>query len=217
MNGNQIKFLPGDMTYLNPALRLELDNNPLDPVIAMNYKKGVPTLLDSLAQMVQAYPEHCVAYGDALVSGKVAVGESFQVKAFDRRKKEIKSGKDVFEVKMVRVPQSEFDEPVENVPIVKNLKNGEYTVFYNVQKTGVYKTHITNDGNPILGSPFDTLIEPGLVDASQCTAAGKGLVDSPAGSTVSFSIITRDRFKNMVDIGGADIKVEILGGLYRLL
>lgn len=80
LNANQIKFLPGDMTFLNPALRLELDQNPLDPVIAMNYKKGVPSLLDSLAQLVQAYPEHCVAYGDALVGGRVGVGESFHVK-----------------------------------------------------------------------------------------------------------------------------------------
>ena len=42
--------------------------------------------------------------------------------------------------------------------------------------------------------------------------AGKGLVDSPAGSTVSFSIITRDRYKNMIEIGGAKIDVQILGG-----
>ena len=73
----------------------------------------------------------------------------------------------MFEAKMVRVPQSEFDEPVEYECIIKNLKNGEYTIFYNLQKTGLYKTHITNEGNPILGSPFDTVIEPGLVDASQ--------------------------------------------------
>ncbi len=32
---NQIAMLPGDFTFLNPALRLELEQNPLDPVINM--------------------------------------------------------------------------------------------------------------------------------------------------------------------------------------
>jgi hypothetical protein len=109
---------------------------------------------------------------------------------------------------------SELDEPCEVECIIKNHKNGEYSVFYNMQRTGLivlvcspisgilthffkgdgisplidfwfgvlthdkkkkglYKTHVTNEGTPILGSPFDTLIEPGLVDPSQCTAAGK--------------------------------------------
>ena len=96
-------MLPGDFTYLNPAIRLELDSNPLDPVLAMNYKvrrnddlyfsishvfllsqKGIPIMLDSLATAVLAYPPHCVAYGDALVSGKAGVGESFQVKVKKR-------------------------------------------------------------------------------------------------------------------------------------
>jgi hypothetical protein len=40
----------------------------------------------------------------------------------------------------------------------------------------------------------------------------QGLVDSPAGSTVSFSVITRDRFKNMIEVGGAKIDVQIIGG-----
>jgi len=209
---NQLKMLPGDFTYLNPALRLELEQNPLDPVVAMNYKKGVPLLLDSLANSVLAYPPHCVAYGDALVSGKAGVGECFQIKAFDRQKKEIKSGKDTFEAKMVKVVESEADEPFEYQCIVKNLKNGEYKVFYNVQQTGLFKTHITNEDTPILGSPFETVLEPGLVDPNQCSAAGKGLIDSTAGSTVSFSIITRDKFKNGLEVGGAKIRVEILGG-----
>lgn len=98
---NQIVHLPGDYSFLNPALRLELEQNPLDPVVAMNYKRGTPILLDSLAASVLAYPEHCVAYGDALGSGRSGVGESFKIKAFDKRKKEIKSGKDSFECKMV--------------------------------------------------------------------------------------------------------------------
>ena len=113
---------------------------------------------------------------------------------------------------MVKVQKDEKDEPFEYDCIVKNHKNGEYSVFYNMQATGVFKTHVTNDGTPILGSPFDTVIEPGLVDPYQCSAAGKGLVDGQAGATVSFSIITRDKFKNMIDVGGADIRVEILGG-----
>ena len=209
---NQIKFLPGDFTYLNPALRLELDQNPLDPVVAMNYKRGVPILLDALANLVQAYPPHCVAYGDALVSGKAGVGEKFSIKAFDRTKKEIKSGKDTFEAKMIKVVQSELDEPMEYDCIVKNHKNGEYSVFYNIQGTGLFKTHVTNDATPILGSPFDTLIEPGLVDPLQCSAAGKGLVDNAAGANASFSIITRDKFKNGVEVGGADVRIEIIGG-----
>jgi hypothetical protein len=209
---NQIKTLPGDFTYLNPALRLELENNPLDPVVAMNYKKGVPILLDSLATSVLAFPNHCVAYGDALVCGKAGVGEKFSIKAFDRQKKEIKSGKDTFTAKMVRIPGSEFEEPYEYDCIVKNHKNGEYSVFYNIQRTGNFKTHVMNEDTPILGSPFDTLLEAGLVSADHSSAAGKGLVDSQAGSSVSFSIITRDKFKNAIDHGGAEVRVEIFGG-----
>ena len=37
-------------------------------------------------------------------------------------------------------------------------------------------------------------------------------MDAPAGSTVSFSLITRDRFKNMIEVGGAKIDVQIIGG-----
>jgi hypothetical protein len=173
LSHNQLKLLPGDFTYLNPALRLELENNPLDPVVAMNYKKGIPILLDALALTVAAYPQHCVAYGDALVNGKAGVGEKFSIKAFDRQKKEIKSGKDTFAAKMVRVLTSELDEACEYECIIKNHKNGEYSVFYNLQRTGLYKTHVTNEDTPILGSPFDTLVEPGQVDPAQCTAAGK--------------------------------------------
>lgn len=209
---NQIVTLPGDFSFLNPALKLELEQNPLDPVIKMNYTRSVPLLLESLAAVVLAYPDHCVAYGDALVSGKAGVGESFKIKAFDKQKKEVKSGKDSFECKMIRERTNEFDEPFEYQCIVKNHKNGEYTVFYNVPRVGMYKTHVTQDGNPLLGSPFDTLIEPGVVDPMQCTAAGKGLCDGPAGQTVSFSIITRDKFKNILTTGGAAIRVQIYGG-----
>ena len=68
------------------------------------------------------------------------MGEKFSIKAFDRTKKEIKSGKDTFEAKMIRVPTSELDEPCEYTCIIKNHKNGEYSVFYNLQRTGLYKT-----------------------------------------------------------------------------
>ncbi len=88
------------------------------------------------------------------MNGKAGVGEKFSIKAFDRAKKEVKSGKDVFEAKMVRVParwmriwassffhffktlslflfspsffgRSELDEPCEVECIIKNHKNGE--------------------------------------------------------------------------------------------
>lgn len=42
-----------------------------------------------------------------------------QIKAFDKMKKEIKSGKDAFAARMVRVPASELDEPFEYDCIVK--------------------------------------------------------------------------------------------------
>lgn len=38
---NQIVTLPGDFTFLNPALRLELEQNPLDPVINMVTAKSM--------------------------------------------------------------------------------------------------------------------------------------------------------------------------------
>lgn len=80
---------------------------------------------------------------------------------------------------MIRVPTSEFDEPVEyqkrqesqgkiifcmacfllNFTHFSSSKN-ENTVFSTPQLPGLYKTHITNEGTPILSSPFDTLIEP---------------------------------------------------------
>ncbi len=77
-------------------------------------------------------------------------------------------------------------------------------MFYNLQRTGtsrvmfrragcsayvflgLYKTHVTNEGTPILGSPFDTLIEPGLVDVAQCTAAGKVSIGSKRKGTLVY-------------------------------
>ena len=106
---------------------------------------------------------------------------------------------------------------------VAYLINGSYRVRYNATRAGNTTVSVTINGVHVDGSPFLPYVSPTVAHAAHCHAQGIGLVSASAASasgsgggghdtTVSnVTVYARDRFGNLLDRGGDQFFVKLVG------
>jgi len=151
LNRNNLKTLPGEISFLNPSMVFEINNNPLNAPYSLWQTEGFIPLQDNLKPLTLAYGGNSSAEGEALRMSRANAGNSFTILAKDYQGNTRSTGGDIF---MASVASKNFHEDL----IVKDNKNGTYTVFYNIGSVGSYQMSVTCKGVHVKGSPFPLTI-----------------------------------------------------------
>jgi hypothetical protein len=86
---------------------------------------------------------------------------------------------------------------------------GRFDVAFNATVSGATDVNVTQDGVPILGSPFRPTVVAAAVDASHCLVSANGTT-LVAGDMLQVFVSARDRFDNNVLVGGATVTCDTI-------
>eukprot|EP01087_Luapelamoeba_hula_P016885 TRINITY_DN5244_c0_g1_i1.p1 TRINITY_DN5244_c0_g1~~TRINITY_DN5244_c0_g1_i1.p1 ORF type:complete len:566 (-),score=94.91 TRINITY_DN5244_c0_g1_i1:21-1718(-) len=205
---NRLQGIPGELSFLNPAIELDLSNNPFKPPFISWYQDGIVILMENLKPFIKGFPTNCYVYGDAMYRGEAGVPTSFSLQAVDRMGDKRLNGGDNYEAEWKGVNSA--GHPFVQKGIVKDNKDGTYTVFYNHQIAGKFEVHITDSGEPIKDTPFPAYIAPAPSEAYRCDVKGD-FSEGKAGVPVQCTIYAKDKFTNALDRGGENFQVRVAG------
>lgn len=136
---------------------------------------------------------NCIAYGPGLENGILDTAPAkFTIEARDKNGNPRKEGGDHFDVD-IQGPSGPIKADV------KDNGDGTYDVTYQPEDSGVHDIAVTLDGAPIKGSTFHVDIAPGAW-------AGNSGIEG-----FSFVVATRDKRNQPMTVGGAAVKVAVLG------
>jgi len=80
-----------------------------------------------------------------------------------------------------------------------DCSNGNYTMFYRLFQSGYYFLIIyVNQIQPLIGCPYNVIINPGPISPEKTTAEGPGISNSIVNITTVFQIIPQDQFGNNI-------------------
>ena len=92
---------------------------------------------------------------------------------------------------------------------VLDLGDGSYAASYTLLPAGRYQLAITIDGQPINGSPFETLVTPGATCAGSSQLSGDGKDKAVAGQMATMLLTAVDCYGNMQTAGGDPWSVSL--------
>eukprot|EP01088_Endostelium_zonatum_P017139 TRINITY_DN4906_c0_g1_i1.p1 TRINITY_DN4906_c0_g1~~TRINITY_DN4906_c0_g1_i1.p1 ORF type:complete len:570 (+),score=119.03 TRINITY_DN4906_c0_g1_i1:156-1865(+) len=208
---NRIEDVPGEFTFLNRAMELDISHNPLTSPFIQWYENSIVTLLDNLVPFLKSYPMNCYAIGDAITKGVAGQPSEFTIVAKDYENRDRINGGDEFQVLYRGFNPQKPSEEVIQKAIVKDHGTGKYSVFYNFRICGKFDVEITDCGQPVKGSPWKAYIAPGLADPDRCHINRDGLANPRVGQQLSFVITVYDRFNNRHVDGGQAFECAISG------
>eukprot|EP01089_Gocevia_fonbrunei_P017804 TRINITY_DN5890_c0_g1_i1.p1 TRINITY_DN5890_c0_g1~~TRINITY_DN5890_c0_g1_i1.p1 ORF type:complete len:354 (+),score=71.37 TRINITY_DN5890_c0_g1_i1:125-1063(+) len=205
---NKLSNLPGELTFLNRAIDIDLTSNPLTTPFVQWYEDSIVTLMDNLVPFLKAYPPNCVATGDAVTYCVAGSPQQFMIQAIDKEGGKRCNGGDEFEV--VYSGTDRDGKPVEQKAVVRDNKDGTYTAFYNHKISGKFVLDISDCGLSIKGCPCAAYVAPGPADPD--TSGTKMLGQNyKVGSPVEVELEAKDKWNNKHDKGGEKWEVTIRG------
>eukprot|EP01104_Vermistella_antarctica_P019108 TRINITY_DN7334_c0_g1_i1.p1 TRINITY_DN7334_c0_g1~~TRINITY_DN7334_c0_g1_i1.p1 ORF type:complete len:582 (+),score=133.56 TRINITY_DN7334_c0_g1_i1:52-1746(+) len=212
LDNNKFFHLPGEISFLNPALDVRVSGCPLKYPFDILHKQGPQGLGDNLKQYIKAYPMFCTPSGDGMSETTCGKPTEFLMEAFDKKEQPRVNGGDKFAGVMIQLDPEADQEPARVDIVFKDNRNGTYGCFYNARVSGNYEMTLTENGDPVRGSPYNSYVNPDVTVAYNSTARGPGLQMGQVGCTSQFELIARDRFSNQQDHGGDPFMVAITGG-----
>lgn len=154
LNENQLKKLPGELSLLDPGMKVELRGNPLIPPFD-TWQESTNALFDAILPFCSSFGPNCELQGEAFRTGVKLKPQNFKIIGKDFKGRTRISGGDHFEISMIK---ESADDVYQVDVIIKDLKNGQYDVFYNSQQQGDFKLAVSCEGTPLKGSPFTVTI-----------------------------------------------------------
>lgn len=163
----------------------------------------------------------CIAQGEGVHEAIASEQNQFTIMARDTNENDVMRGGSNFTV-LLQWEASSPDDDHNITGSCIDLSNGKYTCAYVPQFAGfsrlyVHLNIISNDtiaSKPIADSPFEIHVKPGKVYASTSMAFGEGLIAAVAGESASFTVMVRDRNRNVQLSPDTEIpSVVILGPL----
>ncbi|PRP80938.1 hypothetical protein PROFUN_11267 [Planoprotostelium fungivorum] len=151
---NKISEVPGEFGWINPSIEFNLDGNPLKPPFIQWMQDGPLEFLSNLKPYTQAWPATTIAEGEFRDYGPVAQGKSFTIKGMDYKGGPRTTGGENFKVKCYNKSTG-----VQAELILKDLKDGTYSVFYNFRQAGEYEVSVTLRNEEIKNSPWTLVIQ----------------------------------------------------------
>jgi len=89
--------------------------------------------------------------------------------------------------------------------------DGTYAGSYVPTVVGDYTLGVSLGADAIAGSPFAVKVVPAAADAANTTAEGDGTRAADTDAPAHFKVVTRDKFGNQLDKGGAPVDVKLHG------
>ena len=94
------------------------------------------------------------------------------------------------------------------------LGSGIFAIVYNATVSGDYTIDVQiNDTGVGLDNPYPMIMWPSDTYAPTSSAAGGGLTETFTDEKAFFSIVARDRYKNLVDEGGINWNITVRDNL----
>lgn len=151
---------------------------------------------------------NCEASGPGVEKVTAGVSADFVIKTADERGNVITEGGATF--------TSTFKDKSGDISVtITDNKDGTYKGTYTAKTAGKTPLIILlkeDDGDKdIKNSPYQVLVLPGPLDASQVEVAGKGLEVVVAGETGEFVATAKDGFGNKLTNGGNTLGVKVSG------
>jgi hypothetical protein len=113
-------------------------------------------------------------------------------------------------------PPSRFDPPLRPPPLPIDVSAstvpGEYVISYVCAAPGLHVLDVKVGGKNISGSPFRVIAESLGPDARLCDVVGDGLEKAMQREGATLTIVSKDKFGNALEEGGADFQVLVMGG-----
>eukprot|EP00698_Gefionella_okellyi_P016092 TRINITY_DN457_c0_g1_i1.p1 TRINITY_DN457_c0_g1~~TRINITY_DN457_c0_g1_i1.p1 ORF type:complete len:4209 (-),score=1181.95 TRINITY_DN457_c0_g1_i1:57-12683(-) len=146
----------------------------------------------------------CTVSGDGVRRAFAGETASFIIAARDAFRNKRYDGGDEFAVYLVG------EDSVRGS--ITDHKDGTYFVQYFTNVAGLYNLHVSLQGKPVGGSPFELLVQPTPTYAPSCTAGGTGLSHGIiVNSTAKLAIQARDKLGNERIGGGDTFLVKLTG------
>ena len=104
------------------------------------------------------------------------------------------------------------DHATTTAAIEPTLTNGVIDVSYVPCMLGEHVIDVLLRDEHLPGSPFEVVVQPGMLCAAKCIAYGAGVEDPTANTVCRFTINSRDSLGNPINQGGAifDVSIETL-------
>jgi filamin len=178
----------------------------LEVIVAQKPIQGSPFHPEARAGGPSAL--QCEAHGAGVEKVTAGAPAEFVIKTRDERGNEITEGGATF--------NSTFQDKAGNITVsITDNKDGTYTGSYTAKTAGKTPLIILlkeDDGDKdIKNSPYQVLVLPGPLDASQVEVSGKGLEIVVAGETAEFVATAKDGFGNKLINGGNKLSVKVSG------
>ena len=179
--------------------------------------EGSPFVVRVSDGRVEASTSH--AYGVGLTHTTAGVQAFFTIQARDEAGNNRTTGGDSITV-TIRHEESSTLVPSDTHTKIEYLINGSYRVHYNATVAGNTTVDVHIGAKSIHGSPFRPYVSPSVAHAANCHAQGVGLsLASTSGSTThdvhsaisNVTVYARDRFGNLLDRGGDQFVVKLIG------
>jgi len=216
LQNNKLQTLPGEVSFLNPTVKLTLERNPLlDPFsMLLGNKKTVEQIKPYCQTYVRAFPENCLATGEAVLQSAAGTPARFLIEAHDFEGKPRVNGKDTFTATFVEELAAGAAEEESTVVhgIVKDLQDGTYQVAWNNRKAGYFLLSVKNDRDHVRNSPFMHRVLPGPTTPANCRIEGLLGVPLAAAELLRFTIVAQDQFNNRQVLDNEPFVVSITGG-----
>jgi hypothetical protein len=144
----------------------------------------------------------CTAEGDGLTNSTAGKRAYFYIQSRDWDGLPIDNADDNYDIQFVGPaeggPTGVVDSGSFAISAVHG-SGGQYLAQYIPQLSGTYVLTITLRGEPISGSPWSMLCEPGEIDPVHCNHSISVLpMDLTAGITFFFTVTTKDMYANLI-------------------
>jgi hypothetical protein len=144
----------------------------------------------------------CIITGNGTIEALAGTTASFTIQCRDEFSNDCEHGG--------ALVQAELKGPDTLSPSCRDHGDGTYTLSYVATVAGAYRLSCMVDAMAVV-TVFDVQIKPAAANAAFCSVDGTGLSHAIAGQRASFSIVSRDRFSNVLQEGPLPYSCVISG------
>eukprot|EP00698_Gefionella_okellyi_P019273 TRINITY_DN5888_c0_g1_i1.p1 TRINITY_DN5888_c0_g1~~TRINITY_DN5888_c0_g1_i1.p1 ORF type:complete len:5059 (-),score=1335.09 TRINITY_DN5888_c0_g1_i1:98-15274(-) len=187
----------GDGSYRLQFTTLQSSDSTVVPVV-----NGLPVVASTFAFTTQpsvVSARNCLAtLGPQDGSFIVGTEGCIHLKSFDRFDNALTTGGANVDVQIVGAAGASAR--------VEDQGNGSYTLWYTARRAGKYDVQVSVNGDAANGSPFHVNAFVGKISAANSLISGDALQGVRAGEQVTLLVEARDRFGNVVAVGGERVR-----------
>ena len=213
LSGNYLMYISIGCCVSSPAVGLSNELNSMNSLLIHNS----PYLLTVQPGVINA--SNCIAVGTGILSGIAGELQTFTIYFRDSNKNPTFITNNVSQ--NITISIRFIRKLTQNSVIINNLNylwlNNSVVVTYSVNIADIYDMYVDldyrfNNTNPILGSPFNTIITTNKAYFNHIRCQGLALYQSVVNKDSHFTVILNDEYQNpLVNSMGTKLYVRLIG------